>query len=107
MTRAKYFQKLLDGIAADEASEAITLGAQTKEHTVYIEWGAGVTGGVVEVETAAHRDYAGVWASLSTVNWSAASKVDRFSFTGAFGAVRTRISTAIANGTVTTYIAAN
>jgi hypothetical protein len=106
-TRAKYFQTLLNAVATDEAAVAIMLGAQTAEHTIYVTWSAGVTAGVVEIETAPSSDYAGTWAAMQTVNWVSESRVDRFSFTGAFGAVRTRISTAIANGTVTTLIAAN
>lgn len=106
-TRAKYFQKLLDGSSALNAAEPIMLGAQTAEHTIYVEWSAGVTAGVVTIETAPSNDYAGTWATMQTVSWVSASRVDRFSFTGAFGAVRTRVSTAITNGTVTTYIAAN
>ena len=105
--QAKYFQKLLDGSSALNAAGTIMLGAQTREHTIYVEWSAGVTAGVVTIETAPSNDYAGTWATMQTVSWVSASRVDRFIFTGAFGAVRTRVSTAITNGTVTSYIAAN
>lgn len=105
--QARRFQKLLDAASTINTAAPIMLGAQTREHTIYVEWSAGVTAGVVTIETAPSNDYAGTWATMQTVSWVSASRVDRFSFTGAFGAVRTRVSTAITNGTVTTYIAAN
>lgn len=106
-TFKRIYEQLLNGVSALNAAGSCFLGGQTREHTVYIEWSAGVASGGVTVETASHKDYAGTWAPLQVVAFSAASKSDRFSFTGAFGAVRVRVSTVLAGGTVSSTIVAN
>lgn len=105
--RKVIYQKLLDEAFTDEQAAAVLLAAQTQFHTVSVLWGAGVTAGNIVVESAPFKEYTGTWAEIAQVPWTAASRCDDVRFQGAFGAVRTRIETAIANGTVTTVIAAN
>ena len=86
---------LLDNQTVDETAVAMTCLNGSKNFIVYVDWGARTSAGVVEIETASHKDYAGTWSSLTSFTWSAASKQDTFRGTGPFAALRTRISTAI------------
>lgn len=78
-----------------------------RESVIYIDWGAGVGSGGVTVETAHDPNYGGTWAPLVIVPWTAASKEDVVQITGIHGAIRTRISTVLAGGTVNTWILCN
>lgn len=81
---------------------------QCRESAVYVDWSTGVSAGVVMVETAYDANYAGTWATLSTVTFaSTAPKEDIVQITGTGMALRTRISTAVSNGTVSTYFVCN
>jgi len=75
------------------------------ETTSYIEWGEGVSSGVVEIETAPREDYAGTWAPFSTVTFAGtAPKTDYVRVQGNYGAIRHRISTVVTDGTVSSKI---
>ena len=95
---------LLNAQSVDETSVATQFqGADPPTScVVYIEWGAGTSAGVIQIEEAFVSTYAGTWAQLQVVSWAAASVTDAIHLTGVYGAVRTRISTAIVGGTVTT-----
>ena len=98
-------QTLLTAESALNAADAVDthrLAAKEWVHTVV--WGAGTSAGAVSVEAAESASYAGTWANLCTVTWSAASKADVCNVTGAYKAIRHRISTAVVGGTVTTSI---
>lgn len=104
-------QRMLNAVYVDEtASTAIGPGQMgaIREAAVYVVWGEGVTSGVVEVETAHDAVYAGTWAPLATVTFSGtAPKQDLVQITGVALSIRTRISTVVAGGTVSTYITGN
>lgn len=101
-------QKLLDAVATDETaagtSDAFSrTGCRRTTH--HIAWGTGVTSGVVEIETADDPAYSGTWAPIATVTFSGtAPKQDYLYVEGPYLALRHRISTVVANGTVTTRI---
>lgn len=79
-----------------------------RESVVYIVWSAGTSAGAVQVETANDATYTGTWAPLGDpVAWTAVSRQDVVQITGVNVALRTRISTAIVGGTVTTWFACN
>ena len=70
--------------------------------TIYfVAWSDGCSAGAVTLETAATAAYAGTWAPLVTVSWSAASKTDVIQVFAPIGVIRARISTNIVGGTVT------
>lgn len=100
-------QKLLDAKSVDEVSATTPdafkrSGCQKAVHTV--EWGTGVTSGVVEIEAADDPD-ATAWATLGTITFAGTAPVtNTFTTDGPYGAFRHRISTVVANGTVTTRI---
>ncbi|MBI4916883.1 MAG: hypothetical protein HY825_13630 [Acidobacteria bacterium] len=71
------------------------------DNLVFVAWSAGCSAGVVTIETAETAAYAGTWAPLTTVSWSAASKTDVVQIIGPIGVIRARISTAVVGGTVT------
>lgn len=104
---AIFAQTLQSAVSALNATGCLNTQARSREHAIYIAWSAGVTAGAVAVESATDCAYTGTWANLTTVNWVSASRQDVFRTTGSFGAIRTRISTAIVGGTVTTSIIAN
>ena len=69
----------------------------------HISWGTGVTSGVVEIECADDSSYAGTWAPMATVTFSGTAPKQDYVYTpGRPRAIRHRISTVVANGTVTT-----
>lgn len=75
------------------------------ETTHHISWGTGVTAGVVEIEVADDPAYTGTWAPVATVTFSGtAPKQDYVRVAGAYKAMRHRISTAVADGTVSSRI---
>ncbi len=101
-------QKLLD--AASEVDSVATtpkvfrlLGFADTTHLV--EWGDGTSGGVVEVESADHENYAGTWNPEATITFAGtAPKVDSVFVLGPRRAFRHRISGPVGDGTVTTKI---
>lgn len=102
-------QNLLSGVSA--LNSQVTVGTafmpRCRESAVYISWGAGTSSGAVTVETANDAAYTGTWAPLATVAWVAASKQDVVQITGVHLAIRTRISTVIGGGTVSSFIVCN
>lgn len=84
------------------------LMARCREVAVYVNWGTGVASGAVTVETAMDLNYAGTWAPLAAVTFSGtAPKADIVQITGIHGAVRSRVSTVLAGGTVDTWLQCN
>jgi hypothetical protein len=78
-----------------------------RSFAIYTTWSAGTTAGVVTVETADSDSFAGTWASLGTVNWVAANSQAITNLNGIYMSIRTRISTAVVGGTVSTRLVCN
>lgn len=100
-------QKLLSAASVDETTATTPdnfekVPCVKSVHT--IEWGTGVTSGVVEIE-AADDNAASAWSTLGTITFAgSAPKTETFDVDGPYGAFRHRISTVIGGGTVTTKI---
>ncbi len=95
---------LVDKAALATVAAADVSQGRAKEWCHTIVWGAGCAAGAVVVEAAHDPAYAGTWALLATVPWSAASKVDVVNVTGVYEALRHRISVGVVGGTVSTYL---
>ena len=94
---------LLEDEADDEVtSEAIAIPNSFHNHKVSVTGSAGVASGVVTVESAPTADYAGTWSQVTNPVTVVAETTIEVIFTGIFQAIRTRISTAIGSGTVST-----
>ncbi len=79
--------------------------ARCQQTAIYIDWGTGVASGAVTIESAVDNNYAGTWAPLFTDTFvSGAPKQDILQITGVHWAIRTRISTVIAGGTVNSWL---
>ncbi len=105
-----FVRTMIDAVATDEASAVFSPEDRDKVvlngYTHIVEWGTGVTAGVVQIEGALSADYAGTWANISSFTYAAGAPKAEYVFSPAiFPHIRHRISTAIANGTVTTKIA--
>lgn len=105
------FPIMLNAASASNATGTV-IGSGTmsrcRESAVYIQWGPGTTAGGITVETAHDQAFTGTWATLgSAVAWSVASKEDVVQITGINGAIRTRISTLVTGGTVSTWLVCN
>lgn len=100
-------KQLLNAQSALNDAVAVTLEGRTREVVIYTAFSAGTTAGTVVVEAAHDAAYTGTWATVATVAWSAASKVERTVVAAADWALRTRISVAVAGGTVSSYVVAN
>lgn len=101
----------LAGVSAAEATHTplgTGLGSQIRELAVYLDWGTGTVSGAITVETAHALEYTGTWAPLVVVPFAGtAPKEDVIQITGIFGAIRTRVSTVLAGGTVKTWFVGN
>lgn len=60
-----------------------------------IAWGANTSAGEITIEGAADPDYAGTWAPLAVIAWTAGGKTDQWRFTGSQMALRARVSTLV------------
>ena len=109
-----YTQVLIDALTAQNAAGvmggtggAINVSSQATEYGFYVEFDHTSAAGQVVIETASSPTYAGTWAILATVNWSAIDKCHYVALTNALRCVRARISTAVTSGTVTVTGTAN
>jgi len=99
-------QPLMAAASAQNTAGTIDLKGEPIAITIYVKAGAGVSAGVVSVEEADSADYTGTWSVLATVSTTVASAENAVRVAGPCKAIRTRISTAITGGTVSTYIVA-
>lgn len=108
--REYHQQLLLDDQSADETTSAEIEALDIEAINLIVESGAGVSGGVVELEGAPVSGYTGTWKQLGTLTINAATTV----FAAAVGIddavlpiryIRARISTVISGGTVDVYVA--
>lgn len=96
-----------DGSAVGAGASAVKNSkGLVAHHRFDVVWSADASAGVVTVECAPSDDYAGDWHELAVMPWSAGGRVDSFFFTGPLHAVRMRITTLIANGSVSTFYSA-
>lgn len=106
-----YSVKMLDAQSADETKSTVIgpgLAPNSQEHVFYAEWSTGVSAGVVEIEEAPYAEYSGTWVGVATLTYSAGSPIIQVSHkSGCYMALRARISTAVAGGTVTVHYCGN
>lgn len=71
----------------------------------HISWGTGVVSGAVTIECADVSTYAGTWAPIAVITFSGTAPNQDYAYTpGRPKAIRHRISTVLAGGTVSTSI---
>ena len=102
--------KVMNDQSVDETtSDAIDV-RNAESVCLVVESSAGVSGGVVTLESAISSDYSGTWASFGSITTSAANTVGITATDTAGGGslpskyYRARISTVITGGTVDVYI---
>ena len=71
------------------------------EASFFVEFSVDSSAGQVVIESAPSRNYTGTWVVEGTVDWAADDEAHRVSLNLLTGAMRARISTEIADGTVT------
>ena len=71
------------------------------EASFFVAFSVGSSAGQVLIESAPFRHYDGTWVVEGTVDWAADDEVHRVSLNLLTGAMRARISTEVADGTVT------
>ena len=91
----------LSAVSTDETTSTPMPVNSAIDLGVYVEWSAGTSAGQLVIEEAWDSSYTGVWSTVGTINWSAVSSTDVFHQTGSFRALRVRVNTAIAGGTIT------
>ena len=89
------------------APAPMTLNGRYIEMTFYVTFNHTSDSGVITIETAPTNDYAGTWASIGTMTWAAIDTCKYTSVTGAFGAIRARISTGVTTGKCSVYMVAS
>lgn len=96
--------------ATTGSGDVVNLRAVNREATVTISWTTGCDAGVVTVEVAKSCDYAGTWTSWAVVPFNygglTVPREDQVAIGHAVGCVRTRVSTTVTNGTVSTWLSA-
>jgi hypothetical protein len=107
--RTLFWRTLLSAASALNATGLLPSSflGNVRELAIYVVFSAGTTAGVVLVEGSHDENFSGTWATLATVTFSAANRCHHVALTGCHRAVRVRISTAIADGTVDAYVMAN
>ena len=105
-------QSAVSAINTASAPVGAGLIPRCRESAVYMDWGTSVTAGAVIVETAISNApagvYSGTWAPLATVTFAGtAPNQDVVQVTGIHWAIRTRVSTAVVGGTVSTWLVCN
>lgn len=80
------------------------LTAQAVEWTVYIVGSAGISAGTIKLETAHDPTYSGTWAQVGSDITATASAVKVANVNGSYAALRARISTAVADGTIDVWV---
>ena len=88
---------LLQDAATTGNGTVFNCGGISDQHTLYVQWAADVTAGVVTFETARLKGYTGTWASLLTANYNAGA-TDVYTFDAPLHYVRARISTEVSGG---------
>lgn len=90
--------------------DTVNLRHLNKMATVTLDWSTGITGGAITIEVAKTCSYAGTWAPWKIVAYSDSGGVlprqDIIGINQSVGCVRTRISTNITNGTISTSLSA-
>jgi hypothetical protein len=100
-----YRQKLQNASTGGNGNALQTYG-YCREHTFYITPTTGVSTGAIQIETADESTFTGAWAPLGPeLNLSTGSAV--VNHTGSLRAVRCRISSNVAGGTVTVMAVGN
>ena len=96
---------LIDGIS--DSTDDLAIGVLPEvvcgrgvEASFYIEFSVDSSAGQVVIESAPSRNYDGTWVVEGTVDWGADDEAHRVSLNLLTGAMRARISTTIADGTV-------
>jgi hypothetical protein len=98
----------VSALNATHTAHGAGLMTRARECAVYVNWGTGVTSGAVTVESAMDLNYSGTWGQLAVVTFAGtAPKADIVQITGIAGALRSRISTVLAGGTVDTWALCN
>ena len=96
-------QVIMSKKSVDETTSTV-LGpgqlSRVRELTLYVKFSPSTTSGVVTLEAAHDAAFTGTWSSIATATWAVTNSVLHTSTTGAHMAVRARISTVIAGGTV-------
>lgn len=96
---------LIDASALNAAGAAATPGV--RGIVAYIIGSSGVASGAVQLEHAHDKDYTGTWAAIGAPVTVVADTVSAVVAEGAFKAVRARVSTVLAGGTVTVLLVGN
>lgn len=97
-------ETILDAQTVDETVSTVVVPGSILNHTFYLRSSASITGAVI-LETAPTPDYDGAWSPLESAIDVAligpmAEGTLRKAYTGVYGALRARISTVIAGGTL-------
>ena len=90
---------LLNGVTSGTGPEESVRVYDQYESSV--DWGAGVSAGVVVFEWAPFPGYSGNWFTLATHTFSAPAIVTRNLFQVVGGYIRARVSTPVTGGVVT------
>lgn len=76
----------------------------SKNFRVDVRWGVGTSAGVVAVETAPYKDFAGTWKNIADFTWASANTADGRNDIGPFGAIRARITTTVVTSDKGVYV---
>ena len=106
MIQVPIVRTLLQNAATTGNGTAVDLGGITRELAFHIIWSTGVSAGQIKLEAAFVFDYTGTWAPIATADF-VANTTQLVQATGAYRAIRARISTNVVGGTVDVRVDAN
>lgn len=84
-------------LAVNDKSQILGPGrlATVKEVLMTLTWPAGGSQGQIEIEASDDENYAGLWANLASIPWSAVSRQDQFRYSGGQSFLRARVSVTV------------
>ena len=101
------YRGLLQSAATTGNGTVADLGGQSSALHFYIEGSSGVSAGVIKLETARSSSYAGTWQQIGSDITVGSGTVQTVAVVGVpYLCVRARISTTVADGTVTVELVA-
>lgn len=97
-----YKERIISGLSALNAAGVLPAYETQRAGRIafLIHFAPGTTAGAVVIEESHDVSFMGTWAVLATVTWTAADRVHSVVTAGPHRAIRARISTAVAGGTV-------
>lgn len=94
--------KLLNQVTT--GSQEYALSGKEEYITITVTWGPSTSAGVIHIEESDEAGFPGTWSVITTVSWDTANSKETVHLVGSYKNLRTRVSTTVTGGFVSTSI---